>query len=62
MSPMPFVLRAMQVSRGADEVGARDVPTSEEPLPAVMEISAQGHLLARDTRLTKVAPETTDDK
>jgi hypothetical protein len=59
---IPFVLRGMQSSEITREMTHRDMLTSEEPLAAVVATSDQGYVLARDSRLTRVAPETTDDR
>lgn len=61
MPNLPFVLRAIKTTDVRDAIAYRDVPTSEEPLPATVEITDVGFVLARDTRVTRVAPETTDD-
>jgi hypothetical protein len=61
MLGLPFVLHAAQLNPARGETPGRDVPTSEDPLPAALEIDAGGYVLARETRLTQVRHETTDD-
>lgn len=57
---LPFVVRGLSRAT-AGQQSLRDLPTTEEPLPPALEIGQANHLLARDTRITKVRQETTDD-
>ena len=61
MSNLPFVLRDAQSLAPTAEVSGRDFLASEDPLPAVLEINADGFAIARKTRFTEVHSETTDD-
>lgn len=61
MSHLPFVLLNSEPSPETKEGPGRDVPTSEDPLPAVVETDGDGFILARETRITEVKRETTDD-
>ncbi len=61
MVELPFVLRASQLSSATEEAPGRDELTSEDPLPAALEIDAAGYILGFDTKLTEVRRETTDD-
>jgi len=61
MNDLPFVLQRGQLSAVVGAGLGRDVPTSEDPLPATVSIDATGYASERMTRKTAVAPETTDD-
>jgi hypothetical protein len=62
MSNIPFLFsiadREAKSVQGLDG----DAPASIEPLPSVLELDALGYVLSRETRITEVKPETTDDK
>jgi hypothetical protein len=61
MSDLPLLLRHARRDIDSKESRARDFVTGEDPLPAKVQMEEQGIVLSRDTRITKVAPETTDD-
>jgi hypothetical protein len=61
MHQLPLVLQSSRPSSGQDHPGI-DAATSEDPLPAVLESTADGYILARGTTVTDVRHETTDDK
>ena len=59
---VPFILRTVRLRIPADAMPGRDMPATEEPLPAALEINkVSGDALARQTRRTYVERETTDD-
>ena len=58
---VPITLMQALDGKGRRILGDGDGPTMEDPLAAVVETSSRGHALARDTRLTEVGRETTDD-
>ena len=57
---LPFVVRGLSRATVGQQ-SFRDTPTTEEPLPPALETDQASHLLARETRITKVQQETTDD-
>ena len=62
MPSLRFLLyNALEVARAVGPFD-RDSVTAEDPLPLIVETRASGCALVRDTRITRVAPETTDDK
>jgi hypothetical protein len=61
MCNVPFVLQTAQLSVVTDAAPGRDVPTSEDPLPAAVTVDSTGYALERKTRLTAVEAETLDD-
>lgn len=61
MAAVPITLMLALDGTSRRILGDRDGPTMDDPLPAVVETSLSGHALARDTRLTEVGRETTDD-
>ncbi len=61
MAAVPITLMQALDGKGRRILGDGDGPTMEDPLAAVVETSSRGHALARDTRLTEVGRETTDD-
>jgi hypothetical protein len=60
MSNLPFVLQTAQLPAVTDAVPGRDVPTSEDPLPAAITIDTTGYVLERTKRKTEVKGETLD--
>jgi hypothetical protein len=58
---LPFVLQGAHPRMTDKQQSLRDLPTAEEPLPPPLETDQRGHILAHETRLTKVGQETTDD-
>ena len=62
MTQVPFVLRGAQSSPARKQIFLRDVPTSEDPIPAPVAIHPTGYALERETRVTLVARETLDDR
>jgi hypothetical protein len=61
MNNLPFVFRGARSYGGTNDSRARDLLTGEDPLPAKLEMKEGCLILARDTRVTRMAPETTDD-
>lgn len=61
MSTIPFILHTAKLRERTGAAFSGDIPTSEEPLPAILETGPSGCLLSRETRLTEVRRETTDD-
>lgn len=61
MSILPFIFRATRLSDGTAGVFPKDIPATDDPLPAALEICSQGNVLSNETRLTEVRRETTDD-
>jgi hypothetical protein len=58
----PLSLRVCQPTSPKSELYVRDSPSGEDPLPATVELSACGYVLARNTQITASKTETTDDK
>ena len=56
---LPFIHRCASVP--CSRIG-RDEVTSEDPLPAIVELAGDGMARERATRLTDVHHETTDDQ
>ena len=61
MSTIPFILHAAKLRERTGTAFSGDIPTSEEALPAIVETGLPGYLLSRETRVTEVRRETTDD-
>ena len=61
MSSLPLILRAAKLREPTNSAFTIDTPTSEEPLAATLETGPSGYILARETKLTEVGRETTDD-
>lgn len=61
MNQVPFILQLCESSTAIERPGI-DVITSEDPLPATLEYTADKYVLARGTLFTDVKHETTDDK
>lgn len=59
--PIPTVLRAVLSTSGAVHLPRMTTLTSEDPLPAVVDIDSGDYLLSHGTRLTEIGRETTDD-
>ena len=62
MSNLPLVFRAAQEASVSHDPSRCEGPTAEDSLPAVLELTADGYVLTRDTITTRVDRETTDDK
>lgn len=62
MNPKPFLLRLSEARSRNSESHYRDVLSDSDPLPAVVEVSASGYVLARDTTITASKTETNDDR
>lgn len=63
MNDKPFPLKVWRaVPEKQAEMYCRDVRTEDDPLPAVVDITAGGYALAKRTMTTDVRAETTDDK
>jgi hypothetical protein len=58
----PFLLYVSQPTSEGSDTHSRDFPTTEDPLPAAVDLTAGGYVLARDTQITAAKTETTDDK
>ncbi len=58
---LPFVFLKAKPSNKSNEARGIDLPVSEDPLPTVVKINKVGSNLSRDTHLTEVSRETTDD-
>lgn len=61
MSGRPFVLHVAKPSNAPRATLVRDLLTTEDPLPAALEIGAGAYMRLRKTRVTDVRRETTDD-
>jgi hypothetical protein len=61
MHEIPLVLKLSRPLIDQDRAGI-DAVTCEDPLPAILESTADGYILARGTTVTDVRHETTDDK
>lgn len=61
MSGLPLLYHGARRCADPKESSTTDLLTGEDPLPAKLEMKKEGLVFARDTRLTKVAGETTDD-
>jgi len=62
MAEKPFLLHLSQVPFKAVRPFGQDTEPFEDPLPAVVDVLSDGHVLARDTKITASRTETTDDK
>jgi len=62
MSNLPLILRAAQRTLVNHDPSRYDGPTTEDSLPAVLQLTTEGCVLVRSTRNTAVVRETTDDK
>lgn len=63
MNDKPFPLKVWRIAREKNaEMYYRDVRAEDDPLPAVVDITAGGYALANRTMVTDVKAETTDDK
>jgi hypothetical protein len=61
VSDLPFVFLGLRTCAESNDLRTGDSLTSEDPLPARLEMKKEGVVLARNTRMTKMKPETTDD-
>lgn len=59
---LPYLLQNAEPHVVSGEALCEDVLTTQDPLPAVLEVDAAGLAIARATRMTEVLKETTDDK
>ncbi len=62
MSNLPLVLCAAQNASVNHDPSRHEGPTAEDSLLALLELTADGYVIARDTLRTFVHQETTDDK
>lgn len=58
---LPFIVRTFTTCAESG-VGSSGLTADEEPLPGIVSLNSEGFVVARLTRLTKVAQETTDDE
>lgn len=58
----PFVCLFAQPSSTTERIFSKDLLANDDPLPAVLNIDAAGHVVSNQTRYTFVERETTDDK
>lgn len=58
----PFLLKVSEPVSEENQMYECDVPMGEEPLPAAVDLTESGYVLARGTLVTDVKAETTDDK
>lgn len=58
---VPILLHIGQFFPVTDGRFGRDLPTSQDPLPAALGHDADGYILSRETYVTDVKRETTDD-
>ena len=61
MLKLPFLSRVGNEESGPTDPW-RDSPSSEDPLPTVLEADPSRYVLSRETRLTEVKPESTDER
>jgi hypothetical protein len=61
MKSIPLLIRAAEPMRSQPAGAARDHLVLDDDLPAVLDRDASGYILARDTYVTEVDQETTDD-
>lgn len=59
---LPLVLTGARMSSENDGFFRKDVQVCEDPLPAIVETTKTGYSLPRDSRFTRVAGETNDDR
>ncbi len=62
MGVKPFLLHLSQVPFKGVKPSEEETDLSGDPLPAVVDVLGNGHVLARDTKITASRTETTDDK
>jgi hypothetical protein len=62
MKSHPFVSVFAQAKDEHPVFEITDELTSTDALPAILERDRDGYVLTRETRITAVKPETTDDK
>jgi hypothetical protein len=62
MTNLRFIVQTGQILAVTGSPPRRDVPTSEDPLPAVVRISTAGSAAERTKRKTDVKGETLDGK
>ncbi len=62
MTNLPFLLRVAQSSGAPEMLELHDLPTSEDPLPSILEIDGSGYVVERLSTKTAVGNETSDDK
>jgi hypothetical protein len=58
---LPLVMHGATLLVTVRHQPARDLPTTEDPLPPALETGTEGYISARRTRCTDVERETTDD-
>ena len=59
---LPLVLTGARMESENHGPFGKDVQVGEDPLPAIVETTGSGRVLARHSRNTKVGGETTDDR
>jgi len=62
MTHKPFLLQVSPPVPRENEKYDPDIPAGEDPLPAAVDFTVGGYVLARDTQITAAKTETTDDK
>jgi hypothetical protein len=62
MRDVPFIFHVAPPRPASTNDSLVDLPTSDDPLPAALEIDGSRLLRARQTRITEVERETTDDQ
>jgi hypothetical protein len=62
MTDLPFLLQVARPRATSGGESAIDRPTSDDPLPAALDVDGSGLLKARETKITCVQQETTDDQ
>ena len=61
MLAVPLVLHIGRFFPVTDATPGRDLPASQDPLPAALGNDAAGYVLSRETRVTEVRRETTEE-
>jgi hypothetical protein len=61
MRKIPWISQIAGAPHASSLFDAREMDKSEDPLGAAVEIDADGLVLSRQTRVTEVRQETTDD-
>ncbi|MGA2967482.1 MAG: hypothetical protein ABSD64_14835 [Terriglobales bacterium] len=61
MTKLPWIFQIAGAPSASNFVDARDMHQSEDPLGAVVEMDANGLVVAGATKITDVRQETTDD-